>query len=207
MIPIPIKRQGWTSTSMIVGDLQTRSDRYLQRVEKRGGAYARIHRKTSQSTQLEFSVYLPHPCFLKSFILVVATGFPKNFNPPRALTSPPLLSSMKRVMLLTLWYWTNLSRTGSAPSRRSSAVSSRVVVGSTSSTSSNPRFERLTNRSTPEEGDKGFGKVWEKWMVWKQLTYHLGIAMRKDLRVGWLSGSAPELNSVSFIEWTCRFVR
>ena len=39
MIPIPIKRQGWTSTSMIVGDLQTRSDRYLQRVEKRGGAY------------------------------------------------------------------------------------------------------------------------------------------------------------------------
>ena len=40
------------------------------------------------------TTYRPHPCFLKSFIFVVASVRPKNCKPPRAVISPPLLSSI-----------------------------------------------------------------------------------------------------------------
>ena len=41
-----------------------------------------------------YNVYLPHPCFLKSFIFVVATVLPMIRRPPIAVTSPPSFSSM-----------------------------------------------------------------------------------------------------------------
>lgn len=49
------------------------------------------------------NTYLPHPCFLKSFIFVVAMVLPKIRNPPIPVTSAPALSSMKNVKLLTRW--------------------------------------------------------------------------------------------------------
>ena len=81
------------------------------------------------------NTYLPHPCFLKSFILVVATVFPNIFNPPMAVMSPPALSSMKKVRDFTRWNLTQYTSIASAISDRLLAVSVIVCAGSTSSTS------------------------------------------------------------------------
>ena len=87
--------------------------------------------------------YLPHPDALKSFIFVVKTVRPKNLSAPNALTSPPALSSIKIVMLLTLVNLTILNGNGSELSLKSSAVNSKDCVGGTSSASSKPRLHRF----------------------------------------------------------------
>lgn len=92
----------------------------------------RVRHRMSKKT---CNTYLPHPCFLKSFIFVVATVRPIISNPPRAVTSPPALSSMKNVRLFTRWNFTNFKSIGSELSCRSNDVSLMVCSGSTSSTS------------------------------------------------------------------------
>lgn len=92
----------------------------------------RVRHRMSKKT---CNTYLPHPCFLKSFIFVVATVCPIISNPPRAVTSPPALSSMKNVRLFTRWNFTNFKSIGSELSCRSNDVSLMVCSGSTSSTS------------------------------------------------------------------------
>lgn len=95
-------------------------------------AVVRVRHRMSKKT---CNTYLPHPCFLKSFIFVVATVRPIISNPPRAVTSPPALSSMKNVRLFTRWNFTNFKSIGSELSCRSNDVSLMVCSGSTSSTS------------------------------------------------------------------------
>ena len=92
----------------------------------------RVRHRMSKKTH---NTYLPHPCFLKSFIFVVATVLPIICNPPRAVTSPPALSSMKNVRLFTRWNFTKYKSIGSELSCRSNDVSLMVCSGSTSSTS------------------------------------------------------------------------
>mmetsp|Transcript_58470 Transcript_58470/g.143016 ORF Transcript_58470/g.143016 Transcript_58470/m.143016 type:complete len:224 (+) Transcript_58470:198-869(+) len=112
----------------------------------------------------------PFGFFLNSDMFVVATVRPINFNPPNAVISPPLLSSMKIVNVLVRWNLTYLVGIAAEPSVvvsfNCSDVNSNSCVGSTSSISSNPKLLRLTNNLTV---------------------------------VGLHSGSAPPLNSTNWI--------
>jgi len=80
-------------------------DRERKKQNDDGGGYGYINDDTSStlsntcifppfSFPFLLTTYRPHPCFLKSFIFVVASVRPKNFKPPRAVISPPLLSSI-----------------------------------------------------------------------------------------------------------------